>query len=115
MGTAIPTVLVSTDSTYIDDTTYSESKMAVVGSYLAVDPQITQSNIFNNSAYFVNMFNVLSGQDDPGITIEAKVVGDYELSITSGPANVIGVITIIIIPVAILIVGLVIWIRRRNR
>ena len=65
--------------------------------------------------YFVNMFNVLSGQDDPGITIEAKEVGNYELSITSGPANVIGVITIIIIPVAILIVGLVIWIRRRNR
>lgn len=115
LGTAIPTVLVSKDSTYIDDITYSESKMAVVGSYLAVDPQITQSNIFNNSAYFVNMFNVLSGQDDPGITIEAKEVGNYELSITSGPANVIGVITIIIIPVAILIVGLVIWIRRRNR
>lgn len=111
----VPTVLVSTDSTYVDDIDYVKGNFAVVGSYSAVISDITQSNTFNNSAYFVNMFNVLSEREDAGITIESKKVGAAELSITSGPANVIGVITIIIVPVAILVVGLVIWIRRRNR
>ncbi len=111
----VPTVLVSTDATYVDDIDYVKGNFAVVGSYSAVIPGITQANTYNNSAYFVNMFNVLSERENAGITIQDKVVGAAELSITSGPANVIGVITIVIVPVAILVVGLVIWIRRRNR
>ena len=48
------------------------SSVVAVGSYYAISNLYLTANTYNNSAYFINMFNVLSEKQDTGILIEGK-------------------------------------------
>ncbi len=61
--------------------------------------------------------NVLTWMNDEtvSVSIEAKSVAYDYLSVTAGEANFWGVFMIGLVPVAILVCGIVVWIRRRRR
>lgn len=109
----IPVAVVSTQTKY-KGTTPMISNVAVVGTYLAMDSSVLSQTSVNNSAYFINMFNTLAEREDT-ITIESKTIGGEELGITAAQANSLGITFTVVIPVLVLLAGLVIWIRRRNR
>ena len=92
----------------------NNSSVTVVASEAAFDPQILSRTALNNSSYFINSVNIITNREDTGITIESKTITGDELSITAFQATVISAIFVIIIPLAILITGLIIWIRRKN-
>ena len=92
------------------------SSIVVVGSYYAVSNLYLTANTYNNAAYFVNLFNVLSEKTDAGIIIEGKDPTATELGVSSaGDISFLGILVRFIIPAIVLIAGLIIWIRRRHR
>ncbi len=71
---------------------------------------------FNNAAYFMNIMNTITEKEDDTVVIEAKTMEDSTLGEpVETTSNAILVIFVFVIPAAILITGIVLWVRRRNR
>lgn len=71
---------------------------------------------FNNSAYFINMMNTITEKEDDTVVIESKTMDSETLgNPVSSTSNAILIIFVFLIPAAILVTGIVLWIRRRNR
>lgn len=93
-----------------------DSSVVVIGSYEAVTSNYLSSTAYNNAAYFVNLFNVLSDRDDVSVVIEGKDPSSSELGVNSlGAITFPSILVRFIIPIAVLLVGLIIWIRRRHK
>ena len=93
-----------------------DSSVVVIGSYDAMTQNYLSGSSYNNASYFVNLFNTLSNRDDVSVVIEGKDPSANELGVTSMDAIAIPSILVrFVIPFAILIVGLIIWIRRRHK
>lgn len=92
-----------------------QSNVVMFGSYEMFSESLMTYNSFNNSAFFMNTVNTLADRDDLGITIEGKSMDNPTLGIDLAAQNTLMVIFVIILPIATLTVGLVIWLRRRNK
>ena len=98
------------------NTDETESKLVVFGSYIMFNSKIMNFNSYNNSSYLMNLINTVSGKDDTGITIETKTMESTELGVADvATRSIIMVIFVIVIPISVIIIGLVLWIRRRNK
>lgn len=98
-----------------EDNTKS-SNVIVFGSYDALSSSSFSISSFNNNQYFINIFNTISQRDDIALTIQGKTLDSQELGITNmSTAAVLGVVFYLIIPLAVVIVGIVMWVRRRHR
>lgn len=94
----------------------SSSRVLVFGSFMMFDETIMSYNSFNNSAYFMNIVNTISDKDDSGITIESKSLESKELGATDVTIKAVMLaIFVFIIPIGILITGIILWLRRRNK
>ncbi|MBQ6153966.1 MAG: Gldg family protein [Ruminococcus sp.] len=92
------------------------SNLLVIGSYDAWATGALSTHSFNNAEYFVNLFNTIAQRDEIGITIEGKSLENDELSINNqGISTFLSILFRYVIPIGILIVGFVVWIRRRNK
>jgi ABC-type uncharacterized transport system involved in gliding motility auxiliary subunit len=98
------------------NTNESESRVVVFGSCTMFASDVMSYNSYNNSAYFINLVNTAVGKDDAGITIESKSMENEELGITSSSAVVIAfIIFVVAIPLIVVIIGIVMWVRRRHK
>ena len=61
------------------------------------------------------MINKMTGREDVGITIESKSMGGSELGINKATANTLGIVMAIILPAAILIIGMIVFFERKNK
>lgn len=92
------------------------SHLLLIGSYDAWSQSALTTHSFNNAQYFVNLFNMIADRDEIGITIEGKSLDNTELSVTSqGVSTAISVILRYVIPAVILLIGLIVWIKRRHK
>lgn len=93
----------------------SKSHVIVIGSYDAWSKSALSANSFNNAQYFINLFNKIASRDEVGITIEGKNLDNAELGTTSTEAATVwGILVRYLIPAAVLIAGIVVWLRRRH-
>lgn len=90
------------------------SNVAVIGSSIAFDNSLLSKSAVNNSAYFVNMFNKLCEVENT-IVIEPKSIDNQELGLTAAQSSPLGLLFIVVLPLTLLITGMFIWLRRRNR
>ena len=94
----------------------SESRIIVFGSEKMFSKEFMTINSFNNAAYLVNIFNTISEKGDDSVTIESKELKNTELGVTDASTGAaMMIIFVIALPLAVLIIGLVLWIRRRNK
>lgn len=94
----------------------STSRLIVFGTERMLLKTFMQYNSFNNSAFIMNIFNTISDKDDETVVIEGKSMEETELGITDQSSTAaILVIFVIVIPVGIIILGIVLWILRRNK
>lgn len=92
------------------------SKVVVFGSYTMFNKSIMSFNSYNNSAYFMNLINTIADKDDTTITIESKSLSSNELGVTDVTTqSVMIAIFVFIVPAGVLVAGLIVWLRRRNR
>ena len=107
----IPSVVLSTIKTESE----KDSKLAVIASHGALMETYISANALNNSEFFVSMINKMTNREDVGIMIESKSLGGEELGINKATANTIGIAMAIVLPVAILIIGAIVFFRRKNK
>lgn len=75
-----------------------------------------QYNSFNNAGFVMNIFNSVADKDDSTITIDGKSLESAELGITDvSSTTAVLVIFVIIIPLGIIVLGIVLWLIRRNK
>ncbi|MGN1137941.1 MAG: Gldg family protein [Ruminococcus sp.] len=92
------------------------SNVAVFGSrYMFYEDYLSTTN-YNNANYIVNFCNTVTDRGDMGITINSATINTSELGITNAMSIfTIAIIFIAVIPVTILLIGLVVFIRRRTK
>lgn len=92
------------------------SNIAVFGSPYMFTSNFLSTTSYNNSNYIVNFCNTVTNRGDMGITINSAALDDQELGVTSEATVVaVGTIFIAVIPIIVLAIGLVMYIRRRNK
>ncbi len=107
--------LVLGQRTVLENNEQKTSSVAVFGSTLIVDPSILSMTALNNAEYLVNMSNILCDKEDSGVIITEKTSGNQTLGISNSQKTVINLVFQYLLPVAIIIAGVVVWARRRNR
>lgn len=90
------------------------SNVLVIGSSETLDESFTSTTYFNNGDYFVSVVNTMAGKNT-GISIVAKDLGSDSFDMDQGTANRYFILFIVIVPVVVLIIGAVVFIRRRSK
>ena len=90
------------------------SNIYACGSPFVIDYYITSTNALNNQEFMISLLNKCSGKD-AGITILSKSLAVDSISISEQALGVVVLLVEIIIPVAIAVIGIVVFVRRRNR
>ncbi|MDE6031989.1 MAG: GldG family protein [Oscillospiraceae bacterium] len=98
----------------VHSTTQELSTVAVFGSYQMADSSFMSMSNGSNADFFINMFNYISGKED-SITIKSKSFSNVTFDMNVQTATVLGIILCIVVPVVVIVLGIVIWVRRRHR
>lgn len=94
----------------------AKSNVAVFGSYYMFASTFLNTTSFNNANYIVNFCNTVTDRGDMGITIATAEANVPEIgTITDSTVNAMYAIFTVGIPVIVLLIGLLVFIRRRNR
>ena len=86
--------------------------MVVFGSPLQ-EANLLSASTFSNEEYLINTLNTLIHKEET-VHISSKTLSQNELSMTGIAQPVILVLFILVIPMALLAAGLIIWLRRKK-
>ncbi len=70
---------------------------------------------YSNQKYILQMMAGLNHREEKGITLEKKVITDYDITISQSAKITLGVILFAIVPSVIIAAGFVVWILRRRK
>ncbi len=90
------------------------SNVLVIGSSETLDEAFTSTTYYNNGDYFVSVLNTMTGKNT-GISIVAKDLTSASFDIDQGIVNRYFILFMVIIPVAVLVIGVVVFFRRRTK
>lgn len=88
------------------------SNLVISGSTAMLDTAAIENTGLNNAEYMINLINDLADREQ-SIVIQPKSLGGRALAITSSQVTKLGIILCGVLPLSILVIGLVIWLRRR--
>ena len=107
------TAAVGSKATFIgDDTNYSN--LIALGSEYFLADTVLQMSQYSNRQWILSLINGVTGKSSD-ITIEPKTVEGGLFDLTNTQIRILEWVFIVIIPVIILAIGIIIWIRRKNR
>lgn len=89
------------------------STVAVFGSWF-MDTSVIAESSYNNADYFVTIVNSLCGKEN-SITIAEKSLDTTSITITDAQITAIRNITVFMIPLLVAVIGIVVFIRRKNK
>jgi hypothetical protein len=99
---------------YDDDNEKVTSNLMVMGSAFMCDPYITQDTSYNNGEFILNAINQMTGKSN-GITIVPKSLSIQSISIETAEATAIKTVVMFVIPIIVVLIGILVYVRRRNR
>ncbi len=91
-----------------------ESDILVFGSMVMLDYYLLQDNSYNNAEFFIGVLNQICGKED-NIVIASKDLTKTSLSMSDVTMKVVRAIVIYVIPIIVILIGVIVAIRRRNR
>lgn len=91
-----------------------QSNILVSGSSGMLDSYSIDNSSLSDSEYLLNVFNTLTDKKET-IKIQSKTITGKELNISTAQANWLGLIFALLIPLAIIGAGVVIWLYRRHK
>ena len=104
---------VGSKAAFIGEDTYY-SNLIALGSEFFLDDTVLQMSQYLNRQWILSIVNGVTGKSS-GITIEPKTVEGGMFDLTNTQIKVLEWVFIVIIPVIVLAVGIIIWLRRKNR
>ena len=105
---------VASKALFLTDGGTNYSNVIVFGSADALSDVYLSYSQFQNREYIISLLNGITHKTD-GIYIEPKVIEGNVFDITDKQKSVLKWTFILVIPAAVLITGLIIWVRRKNR
>ena len=99
-----------------DTTDVNEIEHSTVVAFASSDmfaSGIGDSDMFGNSQFTVSLLNELTGKES-AITVASKDLTGVQLEINATTAIVLGIVFVAVLPLVVLIIGLVVFLRRRN-
>ena len=91
-----------------------ESHVIVSSSAMSCESSLLSGSTFVNGKYYISLLNSLLGRES-NFSITAKTLDTTTLTMTNFQILSIGAVFAIIIPLALLVVGVVVWLRRRHK
>lgn len=95
-------------------TELTRSRLIVFGTETIASSTFLNPTNSVNELFFVNMFNYISGREQ-GVTITPKSFGYTGFEMNAQQAGILGIVLCVVIPVVVIVLGIVIWVRRRHR
>jgi hypothetical protein len=90
------------------------SHVLTSASYASFDRDFLGEVNFSNSEYFLNLLNSLAGREDT-VRIQDKTFSIATMQMTLAQARALNIVSMYVLPVALLALGVVLWLRRRHR
>ncbi|MDR1637066.1 MAG: GldG family protein, partial [Treponema sp.] len=84
------------------------------GSTLALAPSMLSNLNFANAEYFLDLLGQLAKRDDQ-VYVQDKTLGFTELRVTGDQVVIFTLIFVVLLPLAVLVAGIVVWLRRRHK
>ncbi len=103
----------ATSWTYDSDNNRIETNVIVLGSSAMAYETITGMSTVENEAFLLNMTNGITGNENP-VDISNKPLEQTSLEFTTAQQNIFFFVFVAAVPIAILIVCLVVFLRRRR-
>lgn len=110
---AIPMIALSNKYTFIENEQVL-SNLVVFGSDEMLNSSFTETTYYNNGDYFVSIINKISGKEN-GIYIVEKDLTGETFQITEAQVNTLRIVIMFILPAAVAIIGIVVWLKRRHK
>ena len=110
----MPALVKSGFFTSAPDGTELNSTIIVSSSTAMLDGLALQNTSLNNAEYLLNLFGDVSGLENI-INIQPKSLAGRTLGITSAQASTLGIVLVGILPPAILLAGIILWLVRRYK
>lgn len=113
----MPVILATEDTTYDDNYDEVSSYVAYFASADFIDDTWEQFGDNGNMEFAVTVTNMINGRDAASMYFLPKTTGVYTMSTPFSDAQytVVYIVSIFVIPALLLIGGVLVWIRRRNR
>lgn len=97
-----------------------EKKSAVVvwGSVYALKDTITATDVagnYNNMTYFINLLNNFSAKNGDTILVESNRFESTSIIVKSSQQVTVGILFMFVVPIVLVTLGIVVWVRRRHR
>ena len=102
------------DTNFTENNEAMKSTLTVFGSAWFVDYYVAASSSYNNADYFITLMNNMSGKESV-IAIADKSLDQTVMEITTEKANLTRTITMFIIPGIVAVLGIAVFIRRKNK
>lgn len=100
--------------THYEGATPQTSNVFAFSAISAFESALLDSSSVSNAEYFVNLLNTVTNREDV-VTIAPKTLGGSELGITQLQATLLSALLIYVLPFVIVVVGIIIWLRRRHK
>lgn len=107
------TVAVGSKAVFVDDGA-DYSNLIALGSEVFLDDTVLQMSQYLNRQWILSLVNGVTGKS-ADITIEPKTVEGGLFDLTNTQIRVLEWVFIVIIPVIVLAIGIIVWIKRKNR
>ena len=105
---------VSSRVTYLDGNDAVYSNVIAAGTEFIFRDDVLPYTQYQNREYVLSLLNGITHKTD-GIVIEPKTIDANVYDITASQQSILKWTFILIVPVIVLAIGLVIWLRRKNR
>ncbi|MBQ8979123.1 MAG: GldG family protein [Oscillospiraceae bacterium] len=113
-NSAYNTWVLSNKSVFDKDNNSILSNVLVIGSSGTLAAEYTETTYVNNGDYFISIVNAMTGKN-AGISIVAKDLTSETFDLDNATFNKYRTIYVIVIPAAVIIIGVIVFIRRRSK
>jgi hypothetical protein len=113
-GAEIPLMTLTTSMRNNVEGDLVSNHVVVCGSVDVVNQYFLGSGSFGNSTFFLDLLGNLAGREDR-IYVMDKTLGLTSMTITMAQTIVLALIFIVFVPLVVLVVGIVVWVRRRHK
>lgn len=108
-------VIAGAKKTYFEGVEPHQSRIYVASGHYLVDSNFMESTYLNNSDLFLNIFNFASGKDTVEISVSPKSFSVQTFEITASQMQAITIVFAVVVPLAVVAVGVAVIVRRKRR
>ena len=112
---AIPVIMLTADVAYNNNYDEQTSYVGYFGSSDFIASSWSNYNDVGNLDFAINVVNISSGRNGSSMYFLPKTTGAYTVSLTDSQHNTVTAITLYIVPIAMLVAGISVWIYRKAK